>query len=131
LYCVVTCICKLSRFRAVRHFADSSLVPCTSVRRIREASRVPSHTLVRSYCFPALLRASAALVVARVLACFAGASCSSLLHVHFARPEHAGSNNARQTPKASRENQCHGPSKQSETPRPREVRRGAIQAART
>jgi hypothetical protein len=35
-------ICNLSRFRAVRHFVGVFLVFCTG-----EASRVPSHTLVR------------------------------------------------------------------------------------
>ena len=45
--------CILSRFRAVRHSVDSSLV-LTNVYQscIRGASRVPSHTLVRSHLFP-------------------------------------------------------------------------------
>jgi hypothetical protein len=102
LQVLVTSICKLSRFRAVRHIADSFLVPCTPVSRIGEASRVPSHTLVRSYCyrFAARVRGS---VVARVLACFAGASCSLTRAIRT--PGACGQQNAQSEPG----NQCHGP----------------------
>jgi hypothetical protein len=48
----VLAISNFSRFRAVRHIADSflvlSLVPRAPGFGIGEASRVPSHTLVRS-----------------------------------------------------------------------------------